>query len=258
MKKFETGKFEDLADVFCSLMGGRPDNIREIEIFIKDSPLKELLYASDIERILKYDGFFAEEIVDAVYALLPIKFKLNQNKSIILTPQEFRKLNRAVITRPAAHSVDVDFKKACGVFFSLFPKKVQTVIKAIKYLQSVNESNKIVSPSEKMSSGTQVKRELHVLQNKKSYYSEKREKQIRDENGLPKIVQRRMEKVEENKKPSIQEQEKAQQINTSDKENKKNQQRGKIEQELKQNNAKPARKKAGRVYYLTKVKDWDR
>ena len=83
MEKFETEKLSDLADVFCSLMGGYPESIREIEEFMKNSPLKELIFASDVEQILKYDGFFSDETVDAVYTLLPVKIKLNQNKNII-------------------------------------------------------------------------------------------------------------------------------------------------------------------------------
>ena len=50
MKKLNIEKCEDLSDVFCAVMDGRPESIREIEAFIVQSPLKELFFC----RGLKY------------------------------------------------------------------------------------------------------------------------------------------------------------------------------------------------------------
>ena len=61
MKSFETDKLNDLSDVFYAVFGGRPDNIREMEEIMKTNNLNQLLFATDIEQILKYDGFFADE-----------------------------------------------------------------------------------------------------------------------------------------------------------------------------------------------------
>ena len=135
MRPFETNKIDNLADVFCAVIGGRPDSIREIDDFIKTSNLKQLLSAPDIEKVIKYDGFFADETIDAVYALLPVKLKLNSHLSMILTPQAFRKLNAATISKPASRLININFQKALSVTIFQFEKKFKEVKEAIEILQ---------------------------------------------------------------------------------------------------------------------------
>ena len=142
MKSFETDKLDDLADVFYAVLGGRPDNIREIEEIMKTNNLSQLLFASDIEQIFKYDGFFADETIDAVYALLPVKIPLNKKKDLILLPQTFRKLNAARIPRPASHIVNIDFQKAFHIYGVCFNLKIQEVIQEIHSLQQQKKARK--------------------------------------------------------------------------------------------------------------------
>ena len=135
MKPFETDKINDMADVFYAVIGGQPDDLSEIKDFLKNNKLNQLLNAIDIENILKYDGFFADETVDAVYALLPVKLKLNQNKKLILTPQAFRKLNTATMNKPNCRVINVNFQKAMKIYLFDFKPKFQKVKEAVETLQ---------------------------------------------------------------------------------------------------------------------------
>ena len=131
MKRFETDKITDLADVFYAVLGGKPENIKEIEEFMQKSPLKKLLFASDMVRILEYDGFFADETVLAVYSLLPEKIRLNQKQSVIMSPTAFVKLNRERITRPHSRLINISFPAAQEVMQNEYDLKIQRVIEAL-------------------------------------------------------------------------------------------------------------------------------
>ena len=135
MKEFEVKKANDLSDVFFAVMGGRPEKIAEIEAFMAHSPLKELFFAADMNRILEYDGFFAEEAVDAVYALLPAEIRLSPTHSWLMTPQEFRQLNAARINRPASRFIDVSLSKAMNVYFNHFKSKISELKKLYQEAQ---------------------------------------------------------------------------------------------------------------------------
>ena len=139
MQKFEVDKIEDLSDVFYAVIGGRPDNIEEIKEFIQRSPLQQLMYTSDVERILEFDGYFAEETVDAVYALLPVKIPLGENRNWIMTPNSFEKLNRRKIALPASRIVNISFTKAQEVYNARFTKKVQKVMEKIAEVRQRRE-----------------------------------------------------------------------------------------------------------------------
>ncbi|MBR6355291.1 MAG: hypothetical protein IKR92_00410 [Alphaproteobacteria bacterium] len=128
MQKLNITKPENLSDVFCAVMGGRPDNIREIEEFVKQSPLQKLMYAADIERIVEFNGYFAEETIDAVYALLPIKIPLNETQNWIMTPSSFAKLNNATEAKPASRIINIQFMKAQQIYNQYFPEKVEKVM----------------------------------------------------------------------------------------------------------------------------------
>jgi hypothetical protein len=124
MKKFEVEKISDLSEVFYALIGGKPEKIQEIEAFIVQSPLKELLFAADLNRILEYDGFFSEETIDAVYCLLPCKIPLSKDRNWLMTPQAFRKLSADRINRPASRFIEIPLSKANRVFFDRFRDKI--------------------------------------------------------------------------------------------------------------------------------------
>ncbi len=124
MKKFEVEKISDLSEVFYAMMGGKPEKIQEIEAFIVQSPLKELLFATDLNRILEYDGFFSEETIDAVYCLLPCKIPLSKDRNWLMTPQAFRKLSADRINRPASRFIEIPLSKANRVFFDRFRDKI--------------------------------------------------------------------------------------------------------------------------------------
>ncbi len=135
MKKFETQKANDLSDVFFAVMGGRPEKIEEIEAFMAHSPLKKLFFTADMNRILEYDGFFADEAVDAVYALLPAKIPLSATHSWLMTPQEFRKLNAARINRPASRFIDISLSKVTEIYFTHFKSKIYELKKLYQEAQ---------------------------------------------------------------------------------------------------------------------------
>ena len=124
MQKFEAEKISDLSEVFYAVMGGKPDNIKEIEAFLTKNPLKELIFTNDMNRILEFDGFFSEEAVDAVYCLLPCKIPLGKGRDWLMTPQAFRKLNSDRIRRPASRFIEIPLSKANRVFFDRFRDKI--------------------------------------------------------------------------------------------------------------------------------------
>jgi len=153
MQKINLEKCSDLADVFYAVMGGYTDNIREIEAFMLTSPLNKLIHSSDVERIVKYDGFFADETVDAVYALLPVKIPLKDGKSWIMSPQAFRKLNSAQINKPASRLINISFPKALLVYNTTYLEKIREVIHLVnevkkKTVESVvnDNSNQVNAP----------------------------------------------------------------------------------------------------------------
>ncbi len=131
MKNFETDKITDLADVFYALLGGKPDNVKEIDAFMENSPLNRLLYTSDVVRILEFDGFFADETVLAVYSLLPIKIPVNKKQNIILSPKTFMRLNQERINRPSCHLINISFTQAQEIIQNEYDLKIQRVIETL-------------------------------------------------------------------------------------------------------------------------------
>lgn len=132
MEKLNLKKCDSLADVFCAVLGGKTSDIREIKDFIEKSPLKSLIYANDMERILQFDGFFADEVVDAVYALLPVKLRLSPELSWVMTPQAFRKLNAAQVAKPASRYINVSLSAAFEVYAKQYHRKLEQVVKVIQ------------------------------------------------------------------------------------------------------------------------------
>ena len=149
MKKLNIEKCEDLSDVFCAVMGGRPESIREIEAFIVQSPLKELFFAEDLNIVINYDGFFADETIDAVYAMLPAELTLKDDKKWIMTPQTFHKLNAQKIQRPASKLVNISFPKAFRASTLYLEPKILEVIKLVKEQKQRKENAAKTAPAPK-------------------------------------------------------------------------------------------------------------
>lgn len=78
MKPCQFDKLADLSDLFCALIGGRPENLEEINAFLVHNPLNLLLSKHDVEKILTYSGYFAEEQIDSIYALLPVEVAIKK------------------------------------------------------------------------------------------------------------------------------------------------------------------------------------
>lgn len=150
MQKFEAEKISDLSEVFYAMMGGKPDNIREIEAFLDKNPLQELIFSTDMTRILEFDGFFSEEAVDAVYCLLPCKIPLGKGRDWLMTPQAFRKLNSDRVRRPASRFIDIPLSKTNRIFFDNFKEKMVELKKLYqeeqqkKAMAEVKEKPKII------------------------------------------------------------------------------------------------------------------
>jgi hypothetical protein len=153
MEKLNLKKCDSLADVFYAVIGGKTDDIREIKEFIDKSPLKNLIYANDVERILQFDGFFADEVVDAIYALLPVKLRLSPELAWIMTPQAFRKLNAAQVAKPASRYVNVSISEAVTVYLQHYKQKIENVVKAVQEEKALGKNplepfeDKYVPPS---------------------------------------------------------------------------------------------------------------
>ena len=135
MKIQPVEKIEDLSDVFYALMGGKPEKVADLDDFIRQSPLKELIHAADVRNILEFDAFFPDETIDGVYALLPVMLPLSRDRQLVLTPKAFYKLNQQRISRPASRSIGVSFPKAMKVYQNLYGAKIDAVEKAIADIQ---------------------------------------------------------------------------------------------------------------------------
>lgn len=186
MKKLELNKIDDLADLFCAIIGGRPESVEEIKSFMAQSPLNQLLFISDIERILDYDGFFAEEVIDAVYSLLPVKIPLDNDRKLVLTPQAFRKLNAAKISRPASRLINISFPKAMAVYNNHYETKFQKLVEVIHEIQQ----KKKIQKDEQTAS--------RITSTEKTDQSTSQETET--SKSLPPIVVARLKKVAEERK----------------------------------------------------------
>jgi hypothetical protein len=158
MKKFEVEKISDLSEVFYAMMGGKPEKTEEIDAFIKQSPLKELLFSTDVIRILEYDGFFSEETVDAIYCLLPCKIPLSKDRNWLMTPQAFRKLSADRVNRPASRFIDIPLSKANRVFFDRFRGKIAEFKQL--YQEALQQKQEVTTKVEKK----QPEKEQKVVQ----------------------------------------------------------------------------------------------
>lgn len=200
MKKFETEKITDLSEIFFALMGGCPEDIREIENFMKTSPLNQLMFASDIERIIKYDGFFPDETVDAVYSLLPIEIPLGANKNEILMPQAFRKINAARVALPASRVIDISFPKAISVYTQNYSDKNKKLVRILCNIKDQREENLLYPTNSSLNS--EVKNEKQTpIKTKRPYRSARKTRYgSRYKKGeLPQFVVKQMQKVKEEK-----------------------------------------------------------
>lgn len=209
MKKFETEKITDLSEIFFALMGGCPEDIREIENFMKTSPLNQLMFASDIERIIKYDGFFPDETVDAVYSLLPIEIPLGANKNEILMPQAFRKINAARVALPASRVIDISFSKAISVYTQNYPDKNKKLVRILCNIKDQREENLLYPTNSSLNS--EVKNEKQTpIKTKRPYRSARKTRYgSRYKKGeMPQFVVKQMQKVKEEKERQQKEQEK--------------------------------------------------
>ena len=197
MQKIKLEKIDDLADVFCAVMGGYPDNIREIEAFMEQSNLNKLIYATDMERIIKYDGFFADETIDAVYALLPVKLPLGNEKSLVLTPQFFRKLNARKVSKPASRLINISFPKAMTIYSIHYGEKVKSVIEAINEIQQKQRLQELAkSEAEGTEKGRQEAEQKETPQEirKKQEEENLRRKKEELEPALKELQRRRAER----------------------------------------------------------------
>ena len=209
MKKFETEKITDLSEIFFALMGGCPEDIREIENFMKTSPLNQLMFASDIERIIKYDGFFPDETVDAVYSLLPIEIPLNAGKNEVLTVQAFRKINAARVALPASRVIDISFPKAISVYTRNYPDKNKKLVRILCNIKDQREENLLYPTNSSLNS--EVKNEKQTpIKTKRPYRSARKTRYgSRYKKGeMPQFVVKQMQKVKEEKERQQKEQEK--------------------------------------------------
>ena len=142
MKEFQVEKIEKLEDVFYALMGGAPKDIKEIKEFLAHNKLNELLYSTDIERILEFDGFFAEETVDAIYSLLPAKIPLSGNRKWIMPPQVFRRLNHDKAMKSNSIIITIPFSMANKVYRQNIDGKMSEVIQIIHDLKQKKEGKR--------------------------------------------------------------------------------------------------------------------
>lgn len=177
MKKFETDKIQDLTEVFFAVIGGKPENIREIEEFMQKTPLNQLIFAADMERVLKYDGFFSDEVADAIYALLPVKIALNDRQNLILTPQAFRELNHKTSLKPASRAITISFSKATTIFDVHFRDKMSAVVWAIKEAKQkrlLREQEKAKEQAEQKKKQAELEKKLAQIEAQRAQEQERK------------------------------------------------------------------------------------
>ena len=127
MKHYNVSKLSDLSDLFCAIIGGKPESLEEIDWFLQKNPLNQLLSKNDVEKVIEYGGYFAEEQIDSVYALLPVEINL-KNQKFILYPQELRRLNYASSLQAGSRIVNISFDKAFVILINHFNNKIQRII----------------------------------------------------------------------------------------------------------------------------------
>ncbi len=128
MRPFSTEKIKSMEEVFYAVMGGIPDSYSEIKDFMANSPLRQLIFATDIERIILHDGFFADEAVDAVYALLPEKIPLSGTRKWLMSPQAFRALNQAKHAAPCGILINIPFLRADKIYREHIDEKMSRLL----------------------------------------------------------------------------------------------------------------------------------
>lgn len=140
MKPYNFDKLADLSDLFYTIIGGKPEKLEEINEFLMQNPLGLLLAKHDVEKILIYGGFFAEEQIDSIYALLPVEINIKNNRRAILYPKDLRTLNANTARQSGSRLINVDFHKALRVHLKHFNEKVQAVLSRRKELQEEQEN----------------------------------------------------------------------------------------------------------------------
>ena len=209
MKKFETEKITDLSEIFFALMGGCPEDICEIENFMKTSPLNQLMFASDIERIIKYDGFFPDETVDAVYSLLPVEIPLKSDKNEVLTVQKFRQINAARIALPASRVIDISFPKAISVYTRNYPDKNKKLVRILCNIRNQQEENLLYHTNSNLNSEVKNEKKTPIKTKRPCRSARKTRYGSRYKKGeMPQFVVEQMQKVKEEKERQQKEQEK--------------------------------------------------
>lgn len=131
MKSHKVEKIEKLEDVFYAVLGGEPDSSAEMWHYLEDNKMGKLLYDSDIDRILHHDGYFADETVDAVYAVLPLAIPLSDGRRYLMNLKTFRQLNHEKSQQPNSTLVNISFPRALEVYEKYFNFKMSTVIEMI-------------------------------------------------------------------------------------------------------------------------------
>ena len=131
MKAHKVEKVENLEDVFYAVLGGEPDSSLEMWDYLKENKLGKLLYDTDIDRLLHHDGYFAEETVDAVYALLPVAIPLSGGRRYLMNSRTFRRLNHEKSVLPNSKLVNISLPKAIEAYNSYYNQKMSMVIELI-------------------------------------------------------------------------------------------------------------------------------
>lgn len=128
MKKYTKSDINSLSDVFAAWMGGYPENDAETKTFLQKKELDTAFSVIDINGILNEEIFIPEEILTAVYSVIPLKLPVKE-KEVTVFPQEFNKLNHRVLHSDGiVRSLNMSFKSA----YNLKQKYYETKDKAIK------------------------------------------------------------------------------------------------------------------------------
>lgn len=122
MKKFNKDRLDSLADVFAAWAGGYPEDRKETEAFLEKSGLQELIAVTDAERVFYHNAYFAEETLLAVYALMPVKLKLDSHEKAIF-PAMLNRLNHHTKQLADSQLLNISFGKADEVFCRFYPDK---------------------------------------------------------------------------------------------------------------------------------------
>lgn len=202
MKKYNLDNIETLSDVFTAWLGGEPENTAEVKEFLQKSKLERLMSGSDVEKIIFHSGYFAPELVPAVYALLPPTLPVKGGKEKAVFAQTFYRMNNKVFRHPYSCLINIDFVRGVAVYKEFGAAKKEIMEKNKIKFRNMNYA--LVSPDAHKKAYERLKERLTDEQ--KAALREKariRMQKYRKENPEKVVESRQANRLKQQKKTPV-------------------------------------------------------